>query len=116
VYNPSTSVWAYKDEWEYTEWGTSKEYNTFGNASSGTFQWWDTGENATTIYKLMENGKSSQISGYSAPQLIYFKNPHFFGEPVASVGTDTQGNTVYLYALVCLYEVDYAKYDSDQGQ
>jgi hypothetical protein len=106
----------YKDEWgewEYKEWGDNKQYNTFGNASGSVFQWWDTGENATTIYKLMENAKSSQVSGYPAPQLTYFKNPHFFGGPVAMLGTDQSGNTVYLDALVCLYEVDYAKYNSE---
>jgi hypothetical protein len=103
--------------WEYKEWTNSTgQYNTFGNATASVFQWWDTGENATTIYKLMENGKSSLLystSGYTAPTLTYFKNPHFFGGPVATLGTDSSGNTVYLCALVCLYEVDYEKYDLD---
>jgi dolichyl-diphosphooligosaccharide--protein glycosyltransferase len=100
--------------WEYKEWTNSTgQYNTFGNATASVFQWWDTGENATTIYKLMENAKSSQVSGYTAPTLTYFKNPHSFGGQVATLGTDQSGNTVYLDALVCLYEVDYAKYDLD---
>ena len=111
----------YKDEWgvwEYKEWGNNKEYNTFGysNSTTGTFIWNDLGKN-TTIYKLMENAKSSQISGYTAPELTYFKNPHFFGGQVATLGTakTAEGGTVtvYLDALVCLYEVDYAKYDLD---
>jgi asparagine N-glycosylation enzyme membrane subunit Stt3 len=108
----------YKDEWgvwEYKEWGKNKEYNTFGysNSTTGMFVWNDLGKN-TTIYKLMENGKSSQISGYTAPTLTYFKNGHFFGGQVATLGTiQSTGETVYLDALVCLYEVDYAKYDSD---
>jgi asparagine N-glycosylation enzyme membrane subunit Stt3 len=105
----------YADEykWKYEEWTNSTgQYNTFGNATASVFQWWDTGENATTIYKLMENGKSSQISGYTAPTLLYFKNPHFFGGQVATLGTiQSTGETVYLDALVCLYEVDYAKYN-----
>ena len=107
----------YKDEWgvwEYKEWGNNKEYNTFGysNSTTGTFQWNAAGRN-TTIYKLMENAKSSQIGAdyYPAPQLTYFKNPHFFGGQVATLGTTQSGTTVYLDALVCLYEVDYAKYD-----
>jgi dolichyl-diphosphooligosaccharide--protein glycosyltransferase len=105
----------YKDEWgvwEYKEWGSNNQYNTFGvaNSTTGTFQWNDLGQN-TTIYKLMENGKSSQISGYPAPELTYFKNPHFFGGAVATVGTDSSGNSIYLLALVCLYEVDYASYN-----
>jgi hypothetical protein len=105
-------------EWSYQEWTDSTgQYNTFGNATASVFQWWDTGENATTIYKLMENGKSALLystSGYTAPTLLYFKNPHFFGGPVATLGTiQSTGETVYLDALVCLYEVDYAKYDLD---
>jgi asparagine N-glycosylation enzyme membrane subunit Stt3 len=100
--------------WEYKEWTNSTgQYNTFGysNSTTGTFQWNDLGKN-TTIYKLMENAKSSQISGYPAPTLTYFKNGHFFGGQVATLGTiQSTGETVYLDALVCLYEVDYAKYD-----
>jgi dolichyl-diphosphooligosaccharide--protein glycosyltransferase len=96
-------------EWEYKEWG---QYNTFGysNSTSGLFQWNEVGTN-TTIYKLMENGKTSQISGYPETQLTYFTNSEFFGGAVASVGTDSEGNTVYLFAVVCLYEIDYAAYD-----
>jgi dolichyl-diphosphooligosaccharide--protein glycosyltransferase len=98
-------------EWEYKEWGTNKVYNTFGfsNTTTGIFNWNTVGQN-TTFYKLMENAKASQISGYSAPQLIYFKNGHFFGGQVAQYST-SGGNPVYLDALVCLYEVDYTKYD-----
>jgi dolichyl-diphosphooligosaccharide--protein glycosyltransferase len=102
--------------WEYEEWTNSTgQYNTFGNATASPFKWNDLGQN-TTIYKLMENAKSSLLYstlGYTAPTLLYFKNPHFFGGPVATLGTDSSGNTVYLEALVCLYEVDYAKYDLD---
>ena len=104
-------------EWEYKEWTNSTgQYNTFGNATASPFKWNAVGQN-TTIYKLMEYGKSSQISGYPAPTLTYFKNPHFFGGPVGTLGTTTTTTgetvTVYLDALVCLYEVDYAKYNLD---
>jgi dolichyl-diphosphooligosaccharide--protein glycosyltransferase len=109
----------YKDdwgEWSFNEWGSSKQNNTFGysNATSGMFEWNALGQN-TTIYKLMENAKSYQIGAgyYIAPALTYFKNPHFFGGQVATLGTTSSGTTVYLDALVCLYEVDYAKYDLD---
>jgi len=107
----------YKQEWgtwEYNEWGTSNQNNTFGyyNSTTGAFIWNDVGTN-TTIYKLMENAKSHLISGYTAPELTYFKNPQFFGGQVATVGTDSSGNNVYLDVLVCLYEVDYAQYDLD---
>ncbi len=99
--------------WEYNEWGAGMQNNTFGsyNSTSGLFEWNSVGTN-TTIYKLMENAKSFQISGYTAPTLTYFKNPRFFGGEVASY-TTTSGTTVYLDALVCLYEVDYEKYDLD---
>jgi dolichyl-diphosphooligosaccharide--protein glycosyltransferase len=101
----------YSDQWgvwEYHEWGSNSQYNTFGNATSSGFVWNDLGKN-TTIYKLMENGKSSLISDYTVPSLTYFTNPHFFGGQVASLGTDSSGQTVYLDALVCLYEVNYAE-------
>jgi asparagine N-glycosylation enzyme membrane subunit Stt3 len=105
----------HKDEWgvwEYKEWGTSNLNNTFGYSDSktGLFVWNDLGKN-TTIYKLMENGKHSQVSEYTAPTLTYFKNGHFFGGQVSFLGTDSSGYYHYLYAAVCLYEVDYAKYD-----
>jgi asparagine N-glycosylation enzyme membrane subunit Stt3 len=102
-------------EWEYKEWGAGQQYNTFGysNSTTGMFQWNALGQN-TTIYKLMEYAKSAEISGYPAPALTYFKNPHFFGGQVASLGTTqtSQGTvTVYLYAVVCLYEIDYTTYN-----
>jgi dolichyl-diphosphooligosaccharide--protein glycosyltransferase len=106
--------------WEYNEWGTTSQNNTFGsyNSTTGMFDWNDLGQN-TTIYKIMENAKSYLLYstlGYTAPELTYFKNPHFFGGQVAMLGTTSSGTTVYLDALVCLYEVDYAKYDSDNQE
>jgi dolichyl-diphosphooligosaccharide--protein glycosyltransferase len=95
-------------KWEYRESGAN---NTFGytNTTTGTFIWNAVGQN-TTFYELMENAKSSQISGYTAPALTYFKNPEYF---VNTVGSTTSGTTTYyLYAAVCLFEVDYAAYDS----
>jgi dolichyl-diphosphooligosaccharide--protein glycosyltransferase len=96
-------------KWEYNEWGSSLQNNTFGYYSSSGFVWKDTGNNATLIYKLMQNGKKSQLSSSSitAPSLTYFTNLRTFGGAIGSVGTDSSGNTVYLYASVCLYEVDY---------
>jgi dolichyl-diphosphooligosaccharide--protein glycosyltransferase len=99
--------------WEYNEWGTSNQYNTFGNSTESGFVWNALGQN-TTIYKLMESGKAAKLPGVVAsPSLTYFTNPHFFGEAVAQVGTDSSGNAVYLYAVVCLYEIDYARYNLD---
>jgi len=99
--------------WEYREWGSNLQNNTFGYYTSTGFVWNDTGNNATLIYKLMQNGKASKVSSVTAPSLTYFKNLRTFGDSVGAVGTDNAGNTVYLYALVCLYEIDYAQYDLD---
>jgi dolichyl-diphosphooligosaccharide--protein glycosyltransferase len=96
-------------KWEYRERGAN---NTFGytNTTTGAFIWNAVGQN-TTFYKLMENAKSSQISGYTAPTLTYFKNPEYFVNTVGST-TTSSGTTAYLYAAVCLFEIDYAAYDS----
>jgi len=97
------------EPWEYNEWGPNLQYNTFGNYTERGFVWNDTGEKATLIYKLMQNGKQygpAQVN-VGAPPLTYFKNLRTFGGAVGAVGTDSYGNTIYLYALVCLYEIDY---------
>jgi dolichyl-diphosphooligosaccharide--protein glycosyltransferase len=100
-------------KWEYNEWGSNLQNNTFGYYTTNGFVWHDTGDNATLIYKLMQNGKQSQVSSLTAPSLTYFTNLRTFGGAIGAVGTSSSGTTVYLYALVCLYEIDYAKYDSD---
>ena len=82
--------------------------NTFGNITEeGQWVWNDVGKN-TTIYKLMETAKYS-LGGApeEAPDLEFFKVSHFSpGNPIASLGTYEE-QTVYLYALVALYEVNY---------
>jgi len=108
----------YAEEWGefiYNEWGPNKQNNTFGNAAERVFQWNERGQN-TTIYKLMQMGKYSKVPTAAAPELTYFRNPRFFGDAVAVLGTDSEGNPVYLYALVCVYEIDYAKYDLDHPE
>ena len=96
----------------YHEWGDREEYNTFGNITEDQWMWNDLGKN-TTVYKLMQTGKHSIVSSVEDPQLKYFKVAHFSpGTPVASLGT-YQDQTVYLHALVCLYEVDYQQYEID---
>ena len=84
----------------YHEWGEYDEQNTFGNVTSeGQWVWHDFGKN-TTIYKLMQTGRASKVAT-EVPQLKYFKIAHL------SPGTAIQS----LYALVCLYEIDYEQYD-----
>lgn len=91
----------------YKEWGDREQYNTFGNITdNGQWVWNELGEN-TTIYKLMQNAKNSVVSSVNAPELKYFKAVHLSPRnPVASLGT-VGNQTVYLYATVALYEIDY---------
>jgi dolichyl-diphosphooligosaccharide--protein glycosyltransferase len=91
----------------YKEWGDREQYNTFGNITDdGQWAWNDLGEN-TTIYKLMQTAKKFTVSSVTAPELEHFKAVHFSpSNPVASLGT-VGDETVYLYATVALYEIDY---------
>jgi hypothetical protein len=91
----------------YKEWGEREQYNTFGNITDeGEWVWNNLGTN-TTIYKLMQNAKVSKVSSLTAPELKYFKVAHFSpGNPIASLGT-VSDETVYLNAVVALYEIDY---------
>jgi dolichyl-diphosphooligosaccharide--protein glycosyltransferase len=93
----------------YIEWeerdpqGNLNQFNTFGNATRDRgWVWNDLGEN-TTIYKLMQFAKASKIPALQAPSLNYFDVAHF------SPGAPYQG----IYALVCLYEIDYGQYELD---
>ncbi len=96
----------------YHEWGDREQYNTFGNITENQWVWNDLGKN-TTIYKLMQTAKQSIASSIQAPQLRYFKIAHFSpGNPLASIGKSGD-QTVYLHALVALYEVDYQQYEID---
>ncbi len=97
----------------YREWGDNNEFNTFGNVTQNQWMWNEDGTN-TTIYKLMQAGKNHKLPFADEPELKYFKEAHFSpGNALASLGQDAQGQTVYLYALVCLYEVDYRQYEID---
>jgi hypothetical protein len=91
----------------YNEWGEREQNNTFGFITDeGQWMWNALGQN-TTIYKLMQNAKASKVSTLPAPELEHFKAAHFSpGLPVASIGT-VGSETVYLYAMVALYEIDY---------
>ncbi len=90
----------------YKEWGDREQYNTFGEVQENQWIWNDLGKN-TTIYKLMQVGKEQIVRSGSAPTLEHFKPAHFSpGNPIAAIGT-AGDQTVYLHALVCLYEIDY---------
>ncbi len=97
----------------YHEWGDREQYNTFGNVTEqGQWMWNDVGKN-TTVFKLMQTAKHSKVSSAEETQLKYFKVSHFSpGRAVAAIG-QAEGQTVYLYALVALYEVDYQQYEID---
>ncbi len=90
----------------YKEWGDREQYNTFGEVQENQWIWNELGKN-TTIYKLMQVGKEQRVPSGSAPTLEHFKPAHFSpGNPIAAIGT-AGDQTVYLHALVCLYEIDY---------
>jgi hypothetical protein len=97
----------------YHEFGDRDQYNTFGNVTEqGQWAWNDVGMN-TTIYKLMQTAKQSRVPSQTAPELEYFSIAHFSpGNPAATLGKSGD-QTVYLYALVALYEVDYEQYEID---
>jgi dolichyl-diphosphooligosaccharide--protein glycosyltransferase len=105
VRNLYSSEWG---AWEYKEWGTSSENTTFGNYTSSGFVWNDLGK-TTLFYQLNEKAKNDTTGGTTGPTLTYFTNPEYF---VSTVGSSaSSGTTYYLYAEVCLFEVDYAAYD-----
>lgn len=100
----------------YNEWGNSTQYNTFGSITNQTWTWNNLGKN-TTIYKLMGIAKYSVVSPANSsdvPQVTYFKKAYFSsGNAIASIGQTSSGTTVYLYAVVALYEIDYQQYEID---
>ena len=96
----------------YLEWGDNQEFTTFGNITENQWVWNNQGME-TTIYKLMQYGRSSVVTSITAPALKYFKVAHFSsGAKLATLGT-AGDQTVYLHALVCLYEIDYQQYETD---
>jgi dolichyl-diphosphooligosaccharide--protein glycosyltransferase len=97
-------------KWEYKEWGTSGQNTTFGDYTSSGFVWNNLGK-TTLFYQLGEKAKNDTTGGTTGPTLTYFNNPEYFTTTAGSSQTSS-GTTVYLYAAVCLFEVDYAKYDS----
>ncbi|HJW65341.1 MAG TPA: STT3 domain-containing protein [Candidatus Bathyarchaeia archaeon] len=94
--------------------------STFGNTDQSTGQWvWNDAGTNSTIYKLMNFAKDSwgQTSGtpngvstnFGGVAPSYFKKAYFSGEdthPLAYGG---------VVPIVALYEIDWAKYDSDMG-
>ena len=87
--------------------GEREEFNTFGNITESQWLWNDIGKN-TTVYRLMQTGKNSIVPSAEAVDLKYFEIEHFSpGDPIASIGTDQSGQPVYLFALVCLYKINY---------
>jgi dolichyl-diphosphooligosaccharide--protein glycosyltransferase len=97
-------------KWEYKEWGPNLQNNTFGDYTSSGFQWNNLGK-TTLFYQLSEKVKNDTTGGTTGPTLTYFTNPEYFVNAVGST-TDSSGNPVYLYAVVCLFEADYAAYDA----
>jgi dolichyl-diphosphooligosaccharide--protein glycosyltransferase len=97
-----------------------KNETTFGNYSSSASKWiWNTVGRNSTIYKLMFWGKNQWCTTNSVTdpdaanvtQPIYFKEAFFSGKTLTpSDATNTYGSIV---PLICLYEVDYTKFNKD---
>src|SRR4030066_2061982 len=104
----------------------------FGNYSDNTWDWNDVGTNST-IYKLMSYAKHQWIV-QNAPELaasdeqtdyvgvpIYFKEAYFAGKMLSTdVSLSNYGAIGYrnneavgIIPLVCLYEIDWQKYNSE---
>lgn len=103
----------------------------FGNGSSGTWEWNDVGTNST-IYKLMSYAKH-QWMVTTSPSLaesdsdyvgapIYFKEAYFAGKTLSAdvslsdygaIGYTSDNTAVGIIPLVCLYEIDWQKYNSE---
>jgi dolichyl-diphosphooligosaccharide--protein glycosyltransferase len=100
-------------KWEYDEWGPGSANNTFGYYNSnGQFVWNSLGQ-TTLFYQLSEKAKNDTTGGTTGPTLLYFDNPEYFVNIVGST-TTSSGSTVNLYASVCLFEVNYAAFDSSR--
>jgi dolichyl-diphosphooligosaccharide--protein glycosyltransferase len=96
-------------KWEYNEWGPGLSNDTFGYySSSGAFVWNALGK-TTVFYELSQKAINDTI-GVSSHTPTYFNNSKYFVDVVGS--TTSSGTTVYLYAAVCLFQVDYAAYNS----
>ena len=113
---------------EQSEWTNETK---FGNFNSTTNKWvWNNAGTNTTIYKLMSYAKhewitlhpesGAQDSDYVGDPL-YFKEAYFAGVDLGpqdsinrygAVGSTSSGTAVGIIPLVCLYEIDWAKYDS----
>jgi dolichyl-diphosphooligosaccharide--protein glycosyltransferase len=95
-------------KWEYDEWGVGN--TTFGwYTSSGSFQWNALGK-TTLFYQLSEKAINDTL-GLQSAMPAYFENPQYFVNIVGST-TGSSGSTVYLYATVALFQVDYAAYNA----
>jgi dolichyl-diphosphooligosaccharide--protein glycosyltransferase len=90
---------------------------TFGNFTNSAWTWNDVGTNST-VYKLMSygrivwadvNGVTPTDTTYAQPE--YFTEEFFSGETLSQ--TDSQNKYGGLVPLVCLYKIDWQKYNQD---
>jgi hypothetical protein len=95
-------------KWQYDEFGVDN--TTFGwYTSSGSFEWNALGQ--TTVFYQLSQKAINDTLGLSSTTLAYFENPEYFVNIVGST-TGSSGSTVYLYATVALFQVNYAAYNA----
>jgi hypothetical protein len=92
--------------------------STFGKYDNSTNKWvWNDAGTNSTIYKLMSWGEQRWCDQNSATpteasaQPIYFKEAYFAGLDLNP--TNAGSNYGNIVPLVCLYEIDWAKYYAD---
>jgi dolichyl-diphosphooligosaccharide--protein glycosyltransferase len=102
---------------EQSSWTDESKFGSY-NSTLNTFVWNDVGTN-TTIYKLMSWAKqrwcdtNSVTPDESGVQPTYFKEAYFAGE---TLSPNDAGKYGYIIPIVAIYEIDWAKYHSSQGQ
>ncbi len=90
---------------------------TFGNFTNNAWTWNAVGTNST-VYKLMSYGRIAwaSVNGVTPTDTAYTQ-PEYFVEEFFSGGTlsqtDSQNKYGGLVPLVCLYKIDWQKYNQD---
>jgi dolichyl-diphosphooligosaccharide--protein glycosyltransferase len=106
LYHPQWPKWVY-DEWNS---GTNTTFGWY--TSSGSFQWNALGQ--TTLFHQLSSDVINYTNGVSYTVPAYFDSNFtltFFPDLVGAT-TSSSGSTVYLWATVCLFQVNYAAFNA----
>ncbi|MEM2875347.1 MAG: hypothetical protein QXL67_00105, partial [Candidatus Bathyarchaeia archaeon] len=96
--------WGDEGKWMWMARIAGLNESDFGEYVQNTWEWNERGMN-TTIYKLMNYGRSAKLGGVEAP-------PQFFELIYTSPGTAFPIGNRYCYVLVCVYKVNYPQQES----